>query len=51
MKIEFVRLETIFELLPAITWYKYGLGYRYYEGSLTFAWLIFAIKIYYKKRV
>ncbi len=50
MKIEFVKLETIIEFLPAITWYKYGMGYKYYEGSLTFAWLSFAIKIYYIKR-
>jgi hypothetical protein len=50
MRIEFVRLETIFEFLPAITWYKWGMGDWLYQGSLTFSWLSFGIKIYYIKR-
>jgi hypothetical protein len=52
MKIEasFVKLEAIFEFLPSITWYRWGYSGIWYEGSLTFSWLNFGIKIYYHKK-
>jgi len=49
MKIQFIRLDVIVEFLPSITWYRWGYSQKWHEGSLTFAWLIFAIKIYYHK--
>jgi hypothetical protein len=47
MKIQFIKLDVIVEFLPAITWYRWGYSQKWQVGSLTFAWLIFAIKIYY----
>jgi len=46
IKIEFKRQKYVFELIPAITYYN-GWG-EYKRGTLTLAWLKWAILILYK---
>ncbi len=45
MRIEFLKQKNVFEFIPCITWYHCR-GGEYSKGSLTFAWLFWAIKIY-----
>lgn len=47
MIIEFKRQKNVFELIPAITYYN-GWG-EYKRGTLTLAWLKWAILIEHKR--
>jgi hypothetical protein len=44
MTVEFLKQKNVFEFIPCITWYH--CRGEYSKGSLTFAWLFWAIRIY-----